>query len=1270
MEAPPIDRGGVAMAPLRICVLTASKGRLLALGGVLAAVAAAIVLGTLIPPFAQASGCENSWTNTSGGSWFEGTNWSKKAIPTSTEEVCITEKGTYTVEATETSTTGSVTVKSLTVGGTEGTQTLAVASTGSLNAILATTSGLTVGSHGAVTLTNANSGTTTTLEGSISNGGIITSEAGAGGGVRQLQGNLTNTGTLNVNTGTKYNGASAALKNEGVINVANEKFLEVSNKGSVSNGTGGKIAGTGSGTVLIEPETAFTEGAGTTSGTKPVIVRDAALTYSGAGASAITARGESSTLTGASSAGQSLTIEGTSSENAKTTAASGFTNAGSITLTTNSATGATLVVSSGTLASSGTITSEAAGGGPRSLQGNLTNTGTLNVNTGTSTFTSYNGASAALKNEGAINVADKTGLVVTNKGSVTNGTGGKIAGTGSGAVFMEPETAFTEGAGTTSGTKPVIVDDGALTYSGAGASSITTRGESSTLSGASSAAQSLTIEGTSSENAKTTAASGFTNGGAITLTSNAGTGAAVVLTSGTLASSGTITSESSGTRQLIGNLTNTGTLNINTATKYNGAKAALKNEGALNIADKTFLEVSNEGSVTNGTGGKVAATGTGEVAMEPGTSFTEGTGTTSGTKPVIVRDAALTYSGAGASSITTRGESSTLSGASSSGQSLTIEGTSSENAKTTAASGFTNAGSIRLTSNAGTGAALVLTSGTLARSGTITSEAGAGGGVRQLQGNLTNTGTLSVNTGTKYNGPKAALKNEGALNVANEKFLEVSNEGSVSNGTGGKVAATGTGEVAIEPGTAFTEGAGTTSGTKPVIVRDASLTYSGAGASTITTRGESSTLSGAPSTGQSLTIEGTSSENAKTTATSGFTNAGSITLTSSAATAARLKLSGGTLTNSGTFRSELGGPRALEGNLLDEGLVSLGAGATLEVTGTYTQSKVATLAVANTGGGFGQLHVTGSTTLDGTLSVADEGGFSPAEGATFEVISGTGSVSGTFTGLAGPSGGLYSVKYEPHSVVLIANKPTVTEVSPNKGPEAGGTTVAITGTNLTGASAVSFGGVGAKSFKVNSAKSITAVSPAGSATVDVTVTTANGTSPTSAADHFTYLAAGHWFSNGTRIPTAQVVPLKVKGSATLAAFKTTLTCKVKGNMTIANSAGSGGTDSITALSFKCKLQNQASSSCPKPGKVQVRLEQIPWASRLTLVVPPTATDEILPGNPAASDLSVKCSTAGEEHFTGGFAPTVGQSVLEFGAGQPFTGSWQLTAPKHAHITAG
>ena len=84
--------------------------------------------------------------------------------------------------------------------------------------------------------------------------------------------------------------------------------------------------------------------------------------------------------------------------------------------------------------------------------------------------------------------------------------------------------------------------------------------------------------------------------------------------------------------------------------------------------------------------------------------------------------------------------------------------------------------------------------------------------------------------------------------------------------------------------------------------------------------------------------------------------------------------------------------------------------------------------------------------------------------------------------------------------------PVVTGVSPNAGSPAGGTAVTISGSHLTGATRVAFGGTSA-GFTVNSDSSITAYAPgaASAGAVDVRVTTVGGTSARSAADRFTYV---------------------------------------------------------------------------------------------------------------------------------------------------------------------
>lgn len=94
------------------------------------------------------------------------------------------------------------------------------------------------------------------------------------------------------------------------------------------------------------------------------------------------------------------------------------------------------------------------------------------------------------------------------------------------------------------------------------------------------------------------------------------------------------------------------------------------------------------------------------------------------------------------------------------------------------------------------------------------------------------------------------------------------------------------------------------------------------------------------------------------------------------------------------------------------------------------------------------------------------------------------------------------------SFTTTALAPTVTGISPTSGPTTGGTTVTITGTNFTGATAVKFGTTAASSFTVNSPTQITATSPVGVAgAVDITVITAGGTSAVSSVDKFTYNTA-------------------------------------------------------------------------------------------------------------------------------------------------------------------
>src|SRR4029077_1926098 len=91
-----------------------------------------------------------------------------------------------------------------------------------------------------------------------------------------------------------------------------------------------------------------------------------------------------------------------------------------------------------------------------------------------------------------------------------------------------------------------------------------------------------------------------------------------------------------------------------------------------------------------------------------------------------------------------------------------------------------------------------------------------------------------------------------------------------------------------------------------------------------------------------------------------------------------------------------------------------------------------------------------------------------------------------------------------------APAPTVTAISPPGGAAAGGTPVTINGTNFSttaGATTIAFGSAAGTAVSCSSTTSCTATSPAGTGTVDVTVSVAGQTSATSGADQFSYAGA-------------------------------------------------------------------------------------------------------------------------------------------------------------------
>jgi hypothetical protein len=124
--------------------------------------------------------------------------------------------------------------------------------------------------------------------------------------------------------------------------------------------------------------------------------------------------------------------------------------------------------------------------------------------------------------------------------------------------------------------------------------------------------------------------------------------------------------------------------------------------------------------------------------------------------------------------------------------------------------------------------------------------------------------------------------------------------------------------------------------------------------------------------------------------------------------------------------------------------------------------------------------------------------------ATVSNAAGTrGLATGITTGSAS-IGVLFQSVAATTTLTVIGQAPILTSLSPTEGPELGGTTVSLTGTGFTGATAVRFGTTSARFFTVVSDTSITAVTSVGMGNASVVVTTAYGMSN---ALYFAFMAS-------------------------------------------------------------------------------------------------------------------------------------------------------------------
>jgi hypothetical protein len=349
-------------------------------------VGAGLVAATAVSSAASPS-CTTSWANKQGGDWATASNWTHGA-PNSATDACITLPGTYTVTVQSFDNS----VRSLTLGGTDGSQTLAIEGDCSSSAFLQLSGDSFIGING---LVNVGSNGCSTAElsnlGSVlTNDGQITTLPGS---YSFLSGDLVNNAFVNVEASAQVDGGT--WTNAGTISVADGTSLLFEDGATLANDK--LIAAEGSGTLSFPYRATYTQGAGRLTGPEPVTIEGGRVNYVGGGKGTVAIRGYGSSVSGNVGPHQTLDVSSDCNDGAELTAFGSWTNRGAILLRASCYWNADLITQ-GTLTNRGTITTT----GSRyhndaGLFGVFVNHGTLSI-----------GAGSFVEPDGLTNASDGT----------------------------------------------------------------------------------------------------------------------------------------------------------------------------------------------------------------------------------------------------------------------------------------------------------------------------------------------------------------------------------------------------------------------------------------------------------------------------------------------------------------------------------------------------------------------------------------------------------------------------------------------------------------------------------------------------------------------------------------------------------------------------------------------------------------------------------------------------------------------------------------------
>lgn len=296
--------------------------------------------------------------------------------------------------------------------------------------------------------------------------------------------------------------------------------------------------------------------------------------------------------------------------------------------------------------------------------------------------------------------------------------------------------------------------------------------------------------------------------------------------------------------------------------------------------------------------------------------------------------------------------------------------------------------------------------------------------------------------------------------------------------------------------------------------------------------------------------------------------------------------------------------------------VSPSSGTTLGGTTIYISGSNLNGATAVTVGGTAALNV--SVPNSNTIVATTPAGTAGAASVVVTTVGGSNAANSFFTYVLPPA-------------------PTVTSITPNSGPNTGGTSVTITGTHLGGATSVTIGGGAASGVTIVDDNTITATTPSGIlGAADVAVTTPSGTG--TGVGLFTYVPPPPTVTaiGPTNGPTAGGTFVTITGNYFTGATAVTI------GGTPVTSFNVTGPNSITAITAPHAAGVALDVVVTTPYGIGTGVDPM---SKYTYGTPPPTVFSVSPAlGPIAGGTPI---TIGGADFTGATSVTIGGSSVAF-----------------------